>query len=367
MQSIHVQWLRDHRYPLTAFVASRAAVYLLVAVAGWESRRPTSARLSYSSLFSPLGRWDASWYRWIALHGYDQAGAHGHHANVVAFSPLYPLTYRTVSALPGPMPLWGSLLSTLLFGAALCALHDLGLRALDRETARRAVLYLSICPLSFVFSLPYSESLFLAIVVGAFSSVAAERTRAACALAALAVLTRPIGIALVPALAWRIHRTNPPLRAYLPLLLPVVAQVAFLAYLGIHTGDPLAPLHAQQHGWHRSISILPLVFIHTLWPSSVGAVVDVTFTFLWCGLFLHAWRMRLTGEYLIYAALAILIPTSAGSLLSIGRFGLVAFPLFWALADLRASPRIDTAVKVTFPVLLATFIFLTYTATTLTP
>jgi hypothetical protein len=362
-----VWWLRDHRYPLTACVASRAAAYLLVAFAGWESRRPPSARLSYSALFSPLGRWDASWYRWIAVHGYEQAGAHGHHVNVVAFSPLYPLAYRAVSTLPGPMTLWGSLLSTLLFGWALCALYDLGLRTLSRETTRRAVLYLAICPLSFVFSLPYSESLFLALVVGAFVFIAAGRTRAACALAALAVLTRPIGIALVPAVAWHIHRTKPPLRAYLPLLLPVAAQVAFFAYLGIHTGDPLAPLHAQQHGWHRSISILPIVFIHALWPGSLGAVVDVTFTLLWCGLFLHAWCMRLPGEYLIFAALAIVIPTSAGTLLSIGRFGLVAFPLFWALAHLGASPRIDTAVKVTFPILLATFIFLTYTTTTLTP
>jgi hypothetical protein len=155
-------------------------------------------------------------------------------------------------------------------------------------------------------------------------------------------------------------------------LLPVAAQVAFLAYLGIHTGDPLAPFHAQQHGWHRSISILPLVFAQTLWHSVLlaprfEAAVEVAFTLLWCGLFLHAWRMRLPGEYLIYAALAILIPTSAGSLLSIGRFGLVAFPLYWALAHLGQSPRIDTLVKVSFPILLATFILLTYTTTSLTP
>jgi Gpi18-like mannosyltransferase len=372
MRCIVGGWLRAHRYPLTVLVASRIGVYVLVAAAGWASRQPPSAGLSYSALFSPLGRWDASWYRWIALHGYNEAGAHGHHRNVVAFSPLYPLAYRVASALPGPMTLGGSLLSMLLFGSALCVLYDLGLSTVDRHTASRAVLYLAICPLSFVFSLPYSESLFLALVVGVFALAAAGRPWAAGVLAALAVLTRPIGIALVPALAWRAYRARSPGRAYLPLLLPIAAQVAFVAYLGIHTGDPLAPFHAQQHGWHRSISVLPVVFAQTLWhrvllAPSFEAAVEVVFTLLWCGLFLHAWRMRLPGEYLIYAALAILIPTSAGSLLSIGRFGLVAFPLCWALAHLGRSPRIDTLVKATSPVLLATAIFLIYTTTSLTP
>ncbi len=372
MQCITREWLRAHRYPLAVLAASRVCVYLLIAAAGWETRRPPSAGLSFAALFSPLGRWDASWYRWIALHGYDLAGAHGHHANVVAFSPLYPLAYRIVSVLPGPMTLWGSLLSTALFGAALCLLYDVGLGTLDRGTAARAVLYLAFCPYAFVFSLPYSESLFLALSVSAFALTAAGRGWGGCVFAALAVLTRPVGIALVPALAWRMYGTRRSRRALLPLLLPVAAQVAFLAYLGVHTGDPLAPFRAQQHGWHRSVSILPLVFAHTLWygvlqAGRLDAGLDVAFTVLWCGLFVHAWRMRLPGEYLIYAALVVVIPTSAGTLLSIGRLGLVAFPLFWALAGLGRSTRIDAFVKIAFPLMLGVSIVLVYTTTRLTP
>ena len=47
--------------------------------------------------------------------------------------------------------------------------------------------------------------------------------------------------------------------------------------------------------------------------------------------------MRMPAEYLIFAALLILLPTSGGLLVSIGRFGMVAFPLFWALAELGES------------------------------
>jgi Gpi18-like mannosyltransferase len=371
MQGIASRWLEAHRYPLTVLVASRLLVYFAIAAAGWTSRRPASAGLSYFALFSPLGRWDASWYRWIALHGYDRAGAHGHHANVVAFSPLYPLAYRVSSRLPGPMTLWGSLLSTLLFGVALCVLYDLGLQMFGRDAAARSVLYLAVCPVAFVFSLPYSESLYLAVTVAAFA-LTTRRPWAGGTLAALAVLARPIGVALVPALAWRIHRAGGRGRDHLPLLLPVAAQAAFSVYLAVHTGDSLAALHAQQHGWHRSLSVLPVVFAHTLWTGvlhtgSLAAAVEVGFTVLWCGLLFHAWRMRIPGEYLIYAALAVVIPTSAGTLLSIGRFGLVAFPLFWALADLGRSARIDLLVKIAFPVLLAASIFLTYGAASLTP
>ena len=73
------------------------------------------------------------------------------------------------SILPGPMELWGSLLSTALFGAALCLLYRITLGRYDEAMARRTVLYLSIFPLAFVFSLPYAESLFLLLALGAFA------------------------------------------------------------------------------------------------------------------------------------------------------------------------------------------------------
>ncbi|HEY3764244.1 MAG TPA: hypothetical protein VGL44_03725, partial [Gaiellales bacterium] len=97
------------RYPLTVFVASRVAVYGLIAAAGWTARVPRQSGVSYHAFFAPLGQWDAVWYRWIADHGYDPAIGHG---NAAAFSPLYPLAWRVVGVLPGPMTLWGSLLSS---------------------------------------------------------------------------------------------------------------------------------------------------------------------------------------------------------------------------------------------------------------
>jgi hypothetical protein len=77
--------------------------------------------------------------------------------------------------------------------------------------------------------------------------------------------------------------------------------------------------------------------------------------------------MRMPGEYLMFAALAVLLPTSGGLLVSMGRFGMVAFPLFWALASWGEDERVDTFVKTSFPLLLGALVMITYTARTFTP
>jgi hypothetical protein len=362
--------LASMRYPVTVFAASRVAVYGLLAAAGWTSRVPRESGLSYHGLFAPLGQWDAVWYGWIAQHGYDPAIGHG---NAAAFFPLYPLAWRVVSILPGPMTLWGSLLSSALFAAALCLLFGITRARYDERLARRTVLYLAIFPLTFVFALPYAESLFLLLTLGAFALTWHGRWWAGSAVGALAVLARPVGIALVPALAWRRYRAEGwRWRAYLPLLLMPAAELAFFLYLGWRTGNFLANPDAQQRGWGRGVSILPWVVVHTLWHDVIEGghlrfLVHIGFTLLWCGLFYKAWRMRMPGEYLIFAALAVLLPTSGGLLVSMGRFGMVAFPLFWALASWGEDERVDTFAKTSFPLLLGALVMITYTARTFTP
>jgi hypothetical protein len=357
-------------YPLTVFVASRVAVYGLIAAAGWTARVPRQSGVSYHAFFAPLGQWDAVWYRWIADHGYDPAIGHG---NAAAFSPLYPLAWRVVGVLPGPMTLWGSLLSSACFAAALCVLYVITERRYDLAIARRTVLYLAIFPLSFVFSLPYAESLFLLLALGAFVLTWYGRWWPGCALAMLAVLARPVGIALLPALAWRRYKTEGwRLRAYLPLLLLPAAEIGFFLYLGWRTGNFMANPDAQERGWGRGVSVLPWVLVYTLWHDVLEAghlrfLVHIGFTLVWCGLFYKAWRMRMSGEYLIFAALLVLLPTSGGLLVSMGRFGMVAFPLFWALADLGRDERVDTLVKTAFPLLMGALIMITFTARTFTP
>jgi len=362
--------LRRFAYPLTVWAASRAAVYLLIAMQNWTARRPRDTGFSWHALFGALGDWDAIWYRWIAQHGYDPSIGHG---NTAAFFPLFPLVWKPFTSLPGPATFWATLLSSLLFGAALCLLYAITIARYEADVARRTVLYLAIFPLSFVFSLPYAESLFLLLALAAFALTWHGRWWWGSVAGALAVLARPVGIALLPALCWRRYRErglDP--AAYLPLLLLPAAELGFYAYLAWRTGDSLANVHAQERGWGRGVSVLPVVVVKATWDAFTAHhlryLVHVAFTVLWCGLWYHAWRrLRLPAEYLIFAALLLILPTSSGLILSIGRFGMVAFPLFWSLAVLGRDERVDTLVKVAFPMMMAALVFITFGPRTFTP
>jgi hypothetical protein len=206
-------------------------------------------------LAAPLGRWDSVWYLAIAGDGYAAGGRE-------AFFPLYPLLVRIAGVPFGSMLVGGALASTALLGAALVLLHRLVGLDHDRAVARNAVLVTALFPMSFFFSAVYSESLFLALSVGAIYAARLDRWAWAGVLGALAAATRSAGVVLlVPLLLIYVWETGPPrLGAPRPLrpdvlwlgLVPVglAAYCAYLAALGL---DAFAPFHAQEI-WFRSFA-----------------------------------------------------------------------------------------------------------------
>jgi hypothetical protein len=84
------------------------------------------------------------------------------------------------------------------------------------------------------------------------------------------------------------------------------------------------------------------------------------FLVLFCVLAIVAWR-RFGAPYGLFAVLSLAIPLSVPSsrwpLLSLPRFGLVVFPLFFALAALGGrSPRVHTAILSCSAILLGVFV-----------
>jgi hypothetical protein len=371
-------WSR-YRYPLLVFALSRAVTFGLFAMEGWVTRHPARSGISFTPLFRDLGSWDGIWYRQIAQHGYDPVLMHG---NTAAFFPLYP---TLLSGLRGILPffdiVWlGAILSTALFAAGLCLLYGLTLERFGPQIARRTVLYLAISPLAFIFSAVYAESLFLVLAVGTFVCVERGRWILANAVGALAVLARPVGITLAPALAYKAWTDSGRRfdRRFLirlaPVLLLPAAEVAFALFLWWRTGDPAATLHAQARGWGRGASFPPVLLYQTLTNGVLHQgflryAVDAAFAVFWLALFVVLWRDRreVPAEYAIFAAGVVFMPFAAGSMVSAGRLGMMGFPLFWALAILGRREGVDTAVKIVFPSLMAALMFITYGQGTFTP
>jgi hypothetical protein len=353
------------------------------------NRNPLAYRWDDPKLTHDLGaftdvwaRWDSVWFLRIAEHGYTSSS----HADT-AFYPLYPGTVALLGRIFfGHYVVAGLVISLAASFGAFVLLHRLAEKRLGAEGARRAVLYLAVFPMSLFLIAVYTESLFLMLAVAAF--VLAERGRwlPAWAAAGLALVTRIAGLALLPALALMAWRSPDRRRALAGIVLPAALFAAYPAYLAARTGDGWAFLHSQGL-WHRHFSYAgPLGGIwdglrsgwagveqlasgshtHRYWTAVPLADSDpmrtavinlsaLAFLALFVWLSVVAWR-RLGDVYGLYCFVSLAIPLSAPSskwpLLSMPRFGLVAFPIFLALAVVGGRPRLHTAILATSGILL---------------
>jgi hypothetical protein len=346
-------------------------------VARWD--RPELTR-DLGVLVDVWARWDSVWFLRIAEDGYRAA-----EDAAAAFYPLYPLLVGAVGRLLlGHYVLAGVLVSLAACLAAFTLLYRLALPRLGDDGARRTVLYLAISPYALFLGAVYSESVFLLAAVASFFLAEQRRFLGAGVVAGLAWLTRPLGVALLPALAllaWREPRRG---RALLELAVAPALFALYPLYLWWKVGDPFAFVHAEGT-WSRHVS--PVGPLGGIWdglragwagvrqlasgsdatrywsavqdsdPDRVAAInlAQLAFLVLFVVLTVVAWR-RFGAPYGLFAALSLAIPLSVPSerwpLLSIQRFGLVVFPLFMALAALGSRPRVHTGVVVVSAVLL---------------
>jgi hypothetical protein len=346
------------------FFWSRAAIWIaaLLALYWFEpNRHPQAGRWDTERLHE-LGaavdvwaRWDSDFFLRIAEDGYDRASA--------AFFPLYPAVVGALGrVLLGHYVLAGVLVSLAAALAAFVLLYRLAEPRLGADGARRAVLYLAVFPTSLFLQAVYSEALFLALVLGAFLLAERRRFLGAGVVAGLALLTRPAGLALLPALAVLAWQAPDRRRALTALGAAPALFAAFPLLLWAQVGTPWAFLDAQER-WNRELS--PAGPLGGIWEG-VRAVVEgdtpagaapmhaaavnaqgLVALVLFAALTVVAWQ-RFGAPYGLFAALSLALPLSVPSdrwpLLSLPRFGLVVFPFFLALAALGGRPRVHAAI-----------------------
>ena len=355
------------------FLWSRVAIWAAAAFAflWFEPNRHPRADVWDRPILHELGwfsdlwaRWDSRFFLEIAEHGYDHASA--------AFPPLYPATLFVVGhVLGGEYLLAGIAVSLAAALGSFLLLHRLAEERLGTDGARRAVVYLAVFPMSLFLQAVYSESLYLLCTLAAFALAERRRFLPAGIAAGLAILTRSVGIALLPALvllAWREHQRG---KALLGLAAALPVAAAYPLTLWAQIGHPLAFKDAE-NDWHRHLS--PAGPFGGLWhglaagwnglrqvvtghgttvsgaaPMHAAAVnlEGVVFLGLFAVLTVIAWR-RFGAPYGLFAAVSLAIPLSVPSsrwpLLSLPRFGLVVFPFFLALAAVGGRPRAHTAI-----------------------
>jgi Mannosyltransferase (PIG-V) len=360
------------RVPLLAFLASRlltlsagaAGALLVTRARGWSTFDPSRLSSGMGAVGNVLGsvavRWDSIHYLQIAAHGYATAGQ-------TAFFPAYPILIRGLGWVIRSDAGAGILISAVSFAAGLTLLHRLTELELGRRAADATALLLAFAPLSLFFSAVYTESLFLALSVGAIYAARRDRPALAGALAALATVTRVSGILLiVPIALIELRRPGHERRRLAWLALSPAALGGFLGYLSTRGYGWLAPIHAQTGQAHAHSLAGPIATVldavragasglgstltgtRPLAPSLGGpfspgfenllllAVLVVAVAAL-----VACWR-RLPAAYGAYAtlalALAISSPVALEPLKSLDRYTLTIFPL-WMAAGAWAAER----------------------------
>jgi hypothetical protein len=383
---------------LIVWVAGLAAiVHFGENVSAWLDLDPAGVTAPFHSLaldklLAPGARWDSVWYLSIAQHGYATPAS----AN---FFPLYPLLISIGAHLFGSTLVSGIVISVVSMLAGMMLLYRLARLDLDEHAARLTVLLLALFPTSLFFSAVYTTSLFLMLSVAAIYAARREQWALAGLCGGLTAATRPNGILLfLPLVMLYLYgpRVAPPAitsgawwRPRFPvswsiswLALVPAGLAAYLGYLAVVHGAPLAPYRAASVDWGhvfagpfgavvRTLVDLPddLRGLVTGNARAVGPgdplswnardLIDLGFlAFAVAGL-LAAWR-RLPMAYIAYAfvslAQALSFPPPHEPMIGFSRYLLPIFPLFMGVAARLSGRRALTSVVLgVSAVLLAVF------------
>ena len=360
--------LPDVRFALLAFLVGRVVVSLL-AVIGWQlphdppepaphwaAQPPAHA---WQAAFTGLEHYDAQWYLQIASDGYGPGDPSS------AFFPLYPLLVRAVGVLVGGhWLLAATLVSNAALVVALVLLQRLTARELSPDLARPVVVLLLCSPVAFFLYAPYTESLFLALMLACLLQLRAGHWGWAALAAALASATRSTGalLGLVMAVeALRLTGWGPRDRASWALLLrrwawSCIAGAGVAAYLLYWQlrGNRHAPTQALhwfgREGetpwsvlWHGARKVVTMLDNPVAFPFNVESLLG--FGALALGA-VAVKRYAPPYKVLVLASLSVplLLVIPQRPLTSIARYDLVVFPLFWALAELTRRRVVRLAV-----------------------
>lgn len=406
--SIRVAWRAFWTSRLIVFLAGVLAVEQIWNASWAHKFDPAGLTTPFhyfgNLLVSPFARWDSVWYLTVAEHGY------GHQLARTAFFPLYPMLMAGVGAVIGSDLIAGILISLVCFAAGLVVLHRLARLDLGESLADNTVTLIAFCPTAFFFSAVYTEGLYLLLSVGCILLARRGRWLWAGVLGGLAAASRNSGVVLlVPFLllflygpredlplptarwaeagygGWRRllprHRLRPSI--LLGLLIPA-GLGAYMLYLGLSSGNALAPFHAQAvwkrefagpfgGAWQGTVAAWdglrqliqgttsPVFFKLTVGnPLHQGGQNLLLFGFLVLGVLacIGVFR-RLPFAYFAYCVASLAMPLSypdiAQPLISLPRYEVVLFPLFMWGAAWLARRRLTTAGIATMAVLLGMF------------
>lgn len=288
-------------------------------------------------------KWDAHWYTYAAQQGYDSQS--------IVFFPVIILLLRGAGQLGIHVGLGGFIICNLFAVASFVMLYLVLRRDFSDKVVQRALYAYAVMPTSFFLNSIYTESIFLTLSLTCIYFTRQKKWWLAGIFAALAALTRNLGIFLMLFMLyeyiaeyWQQRR---PAFSLLAFLLPPLGLLAFMSYNFWRVGSAVAFINGQRE-WGRkfeypwvnmwnNIRLVEASFPHV----QPGVLLD---SFLVAGCLAALLSMSLMRRfdirisYLIVGWFWFLIPmfstTAWFPLYSMSRFILVIFPIYVGIGRL---------------------------------
>ena len=314
-------------------------------------------------LLSQFNRWDAPHYLDIARNWYVNEGDP---ANFIVFFPLYPMLIRLATINFSTIGLSAIIVSNVSSFFAFLYLYKLAKLEFGDGVALKAVLFLSIFPTAYFLSAPYKEGLFFALTISCIYYARVGRWQLAGMLGFFATLTRLAGLLLLPALLveylhqkrWKPWKLD---LKFLWILLPIVG---FLIYLNINlqvTGDAFKFMEIERIHWYNYLNPLvglnqAVLFSRHIFPDNfVYGFAPIGFGFFGLLMVEAGFLLRLRPSYNTYMLLSWMLAMSTSFWISVPRYIMAVFPLFFVLALMSKRKIVMLSISAVFLSLLCFF------------
>lgn len=311
-------------------------------------------------------RWDATAYKTIAADGYTSTTvAPDYRAFLSHFPPIYPITILVASKIFFlPLTHAAMLISFVAIMAASYLLYELVFAAYGNiRLAFLSALLLNLYPTSYFTIAPYTESLFIFFIIASFYLLHKypNHSYIAGAMGGLAVLTRLLGIAIIPAyiyVIWKKYREKKGASLadvasdFLLVLYPMVAVGIYLAINKHYFGNPFFflqeyasnPFSGKTTMWPLQETFQSLILIiqystRGIW--NIGFMESIG----WSALFttfalivtIAGFFTRVRREWMLFGLTYLLLFTSFRWGISNARYSFAMFSMFIVLASIKKT------------------------------
>ena len=295
---------------------------------------------------------DGEHYLWIAKNGYRPLE--------YAFFPLYPFLVRVFDFFINDYILTGILISTISTLAFLIIVYELFKLDYSKEIVFKGIILFLSFPGALYLNSVYNEALFLFFVAMAFLSIRTNKYFITMIFAILASATRVVGFFLIPTLLIIWFKNSKRILYLIYILIGSSGLLFVIIFNYINTGDPFFFAHVQKYmGAQRTtekIIFLPQVIVRYF---KIFSTVDIKNLLFFTAAqefilsmasvgFIIFYIKKIRFEYLLFSATVILFPTLTGTLNSMPRYILAAFPIFFSLAQLLKGKLSFTVVTTAF-------------------